>query len=124
MKSYPRAQRVAGEIQKRLAELLQRGVKDPRVAQVTITGVRLSDDLKQAQVYFVTPGGPAGQQRAAAGFRSAMGFLRRELAQGLGLRAMPEIRFRYDSSFDYGERIDRLLKTLESEHAEDYPAAD
>jgi ribosome-binding factor A len=124
MRTYPRSQRVAGELQRQLAELLHRSVKDPRVSQVTITGVRLSADLKQARVYFVSPGGRPGRERAAAGLGSAVGFLKRELAHTIGLRSMPEIRFVYDESLDYGERIDRLLKTLESDHEADHPATE
>ncbi len=124
MRSFSRSQRVGEQIQRTLAELLRRGVKDPRLAMATITGVKMSDDLKLAQVYFVAPGGPEGQAAAAAGFGSAMGFFRRELAQQLALRYIPVIRFHYDMSQDYGERIDRLLKAVKTDDGSDHSATD
>jgi len=124
MRSYSRSQRVGEQIQRTLAELLRRSVSDPRLTMATITGVKMSADLKVAQIYFVAPGGQKGQEDAAAGFRSAMGFFRRELARQLALRYTPEIRFHYDASQDYGERIDRLLKAIKTDDGSDHTATE
>ena len=78
----------------------------------TITGVKMSRDLKFANIYFISVGGKQNSRAAAEGFASAAGFIKRNLAGQLNLRYMPELRFFYDESFDYGSRIDELLKSI------------
>lgn len=115
MKSYSRAERVAGLIQQTLSEILNRSVKDPRLEFTTITDVKVTRDLRIARVYFSTAGGETEKvQEALQGFRSASGFVKAELAKRLELRYMPELEFYYDESFDYGSRIDQLLKSIRS----------
>lgn len=115
MKTFARSDRVSGQIQKALSDLLHKGTKDPRLDMVTVTGVKTTQDLKVAYVYFTTSGGSKSQTDAKKGFESASGFLRRTLAKNLGLRYMPDLRFVHDESFDYGSRIDSLLKSIEDE---------
>ncbi|HHP7234160.1 MAG TPA: 30S ribosome-binding factor RbfA [Desulfobacterales bacterium] len=115
MRSYSRAERVAGLIQQTLSEILNRNVKDPRLAFTTITHVKVTRDLRIARVYFSTAGGEEAKVQAALqGFRSASGFVKGALAKRLELRYMPELEFFYDESFDYGSRIDQLLKSIRS----------
>jgi ribosome-binding factor A len=113
---------VSGQIQKVLAGLIQRGINDPRVAQATITGVALSRDLRIAKVYVAAHGDVKNEQAVLAGFESAKGFIKRKLAAELGLRYMPDLRFFYDESFDYGAHIDRVLKSIRTEDEKDNPA--
>jgi ribosome-binding factor A len=80
---------------------------------VTITGVVMSPDLRQAKVYFSRLGDEAERAESLRGLQAAAGFMRRELGQRLALKFAPEIRFFYDESLDTGERIDRLLKGIE-----------
>jgi len=117
MKSFKRADRVAGHIWKSLSELLNKKIKDPRLDPVTITGVRLNSDLRVAKVYYAINGGPAAKTEAEAGFNSARGHIKRSLAGSLGLRYMPDIRFYYDDSFDYGSHIDNLLRSINKDNA-------
>ncbi len=79
---------------------------------VTITGVEMSRDLKNARIYFSTAG--TGKDRSAAleGFTSAGGYIKRTLAEKLELRYMPGLRFQYDESIEYGSRIEKLLKSI------------
>lgn len=119
MKTFARSGRVAGQIQKALSELLQRDIKDPRLEMVSITGVKVSTDLKHARVYFVSHGGEERKKEAANGFKTALGYLKRELAPRLGLRYMPDLKFFYDDSFDYGSRIDSILRSLKSDDDSD-----
>jgi ribosome-binding factor A len=107
-----------------LARLLQNGVKDPRLAQATITGVSLSRDLRIAKVYFVTNKKDGEKEAVLEGFEKAKGFIKRELAQALGLRYMPDLRFFYDSSFDYGDRINRVLQSIQADDEKNYPTVD
>ncbi|OQX25302.1 MAG: ribosome-binding factor A [Desulfobacteraceae bacterium IS3] len=114
MRSFTRAERVGGEIRRILSDILRKSVKDPRLEMTVITGVDVSSDLKNARVYFSTSGGnEIRRQEASEGFQSALGYIRRTLSQELALRYIPEIRFFYDESFDYGSRIDTLLRESE-----------
>jgi len=117
MKPFSRADRVAGLIQKTLSEIISRRIKDPRLQMATITAVKLSRDLKLARIYFSTAGEASSPDDAVEGFKNAMGYIKRTLAGKLGLRYMPELKFFYDESFDYGTHIDKLLKSIEADDA-------
>ena len=120
MRPYARALRVAEQIQRTLSELLAKGVSDPRLELVTITGVDVSPDLKHAKVYVISTGGKHKPEDVVAGFNSAQGYLKKILGPKLGLRYMPELKFLYDPSFDYGARIDDLLKSVSEENGSDH----
>jgi len=112
MKPFSRAERVSVKIQAHISELLLKKVSDPRLELVTITGVKLTDDLRHAQVFFCTSGGKKSKHEALAGFKSASGFLKKTLAAKLGLQYMPALSFLYDESLDYGSHINEVLKSL------------
>ena len=115
MKPFARSERVSGQIQRMLSELLHKNIHDPRLEMVTITGVRMTRDLKIAKVYFTTSGGESDVKRVSEGFKSSRGYIKRMLAGRLGLRYMPDLQFYYDESFDYGDKIERLLKSVKTE---------
>jgi ribosome-binding factor A len=114
MKSYTRSDRVSGEIQRIISDILRKDISDPRLNRVTISGVKMSKDLRSARIYFTLSEGKYTREDASEGFNSAMGYIKRTLASQLGLRYMPGIRFFYDESFDYGSHIDRVLKTIDT----------
>jgi ribosome-binding factor A len=116
MKPFSRSDRVSGQVQKVLSDILLKKIKDPRLEAATITSVKMSRDLKFARVYFVTSGGKESIKEAVEGFKSALGYVKRKLASQLGLRYMPELRFFYDDSFDYGSHIDEVIKAVKSEN--------
>ncbi len=118
MSGFSRAQRVGGLIRQILAGMLQKDLSDPRLHLTTVTQVQVTKDLRIARVYFTTVGGKETSTAAAEGFSSAAGYIKRRLGPELGLRYMPQLEFFYDESFDYGDRIERLLKSI-SENAED-----
>ena len=115
MKPFARSERVCGQIQKTLSDLLQKKINDPRLETAMVTGVKMSRDLRIAYVYFIATGGKQHQTNALEGFNSATGFLKKALAKRLGLRYMPDLKFIHDESFDYGSRIDSLLKSIQQE---------
>ena len=123
MTPFSRADRVGGLLQEVLSELLKKRIHDPRLAMATITRVRMSRDLKIARIYYTIYGDSQKSAAAARGFDSARGFIKRSLAGKLGLRYMPDLKFFYDDSFDYGSHIDQLLKKIatcdESDHQSD-----
>lgn len=113
-----RADRVAAEIQRILSEELLYRVRDPRVAHVTVTRVRVNDDLRLARVWFTLLEVGEGDRAAALrGLESAMPYLRRTVAGELGLRHAPELAFAYDDDLASARRIDSLLKGLRTDEA-------
>jgi ribosome-binding factor A len=116
---FERAERVSGLIQKVLSEILQKDIKDPRLKMATITGVDVSRDLKLARVYFTTPDSEHQKNAAIKGFNSARGYIKLTLAHALGLKYMPDIKFFYDQSIEYGAHINRLIKLTKDTNGTD-----
>jgi ribosome-binding factor A len=115
---YKRSDRVADLLQREIAELVFRRLKDPRVANLTISGVKVTDDLRHARVFFCLMGRDADQterKSALAGLAKAAGFMRLELGRRLSLRYVPQLTFEYDTSFEYGDKMEKLLKELHTD---------
>ena len=112
MAGYRKA-RINDETVKALSTII-REVKDPRVsgAFVSITGAEVSPDLKFAKIYFSTIGGSSDVKK---GLASAVGFIRKRLAETLNLRVTPELKFYEDTSMEYGANISKLLHQIEPE---------
>lgn len=109
-----RADRVAGEIQKALSELLVRRIKDPRLEQVTVTAVRLTPDLRHARVFFTLLDDRADRQEAERALAHALPFLRRSVAAAVALRYAPELEFVWDAALEGARHIDALLRGLQA----------
>jgi len=120
MKPFSRADRVSGQIKKILSDVLQKKIKDPRLKTVTITAVKLSRDLRFARIYFTTSLGSKDREAVDEGFKSALGYVKRTLAEELGLRYMPDLKFFYDQVFEHGVRIDNLLKSIKIENGSNH----
>ena len=114
---FKRADRVADVIQREISSLLLKKVKDPRIRNVTVTGVKVTDDLRLATVYYTSM--DEDKEIVGEGLSSAKKMIRREIGRALYLRYVPDIRFDYDSSFDYADRIERLLKGIKDEPGQD-----
>lgn len=114
MSSY-RPERVAEQIHKEIAQMMMHGIKDPRVAPVTITGVKVSRDLSVAKVYFTVLDEANERKEAERGLKSVAPFVRRQLGQALRMRSVPEIRFEFDRSVGYGQKIDELLRQVQDD---------
>ncbi len=110
-----RLNRIAELIHRELSLLLMRAVRDPRLAGVTITGVKVTPDLLLAHVYYSVLGDAEASREAQAGLEHARGFLRSQLAGRLQLRLMPQLLFELDTSAAYGQRIDQLLDQIARE---------
>jgi ribosome-binding factor A len=107
-----RAQRVGEIIQQEISALLLRGLKDPRIGFVTITGVEVTPDLHLARVYYTVIGDDAAKRSSAAGLKSSVPYLRQQLGRQLHMKYLPDLLFQYDSSIDYGNRIESLLRDI------------
>ncbi len=111
-----RQDRVSALIQRELSQVIQRDVKDPRVAFCTVTHVEVSSDLKYVDVKVSVIGGNEQKENTLIGLKSAAGFLRREISKRLSLRYSPELRFSLDDSVDHLMKIDGLLKEIDNEN--------
>jgi ribosome-binding factor A len=110
-----RQRKVAELLHQEISELIQYQTRDPRLGFVTVTGVEVSPDLRQARVYFTTLGDDADAEEALAGLTNASRYFRHQLAQSLSLRYIPEFTFKLDTSLEYGLHIDNLLDTIKEE---------
>ena len=119
MTTFKRADRIAELIQVEISDILLKQIRDPRIHTLTITGVKVTDDLRLAKVFFVELAQDAVQTETLAGLEKATGFLRRELGKRLRLRVVPDLIFREDTSFAYGNRIERLLAEINREETRD-----
>ncbi|GJL68555.1 MAG: ribosome-binding factor A [Nitrospirales bacterium] len=113
-----RATRVADQIRMEVAEILSRKTKDPRIQFVTVTGVKMTADLKIARIYVTALDQAHFDQVTGPGLKSAVGFVRTELGRRLNLRYTPELVFYRDTSAEYGNRIEKLLDSLHEESDE------
>jgi len=109
---YKRSEKVAEAIHEMVSELLIKGLKDPRIGFVTITGVKVTDDLHLATIYFTVIGSEEEKSATGKGLNSARGFIRKEVGRNLRMRYVPDIVFKYDESVEYGSRIESLLKEI------------
>lgn len=104
-----RLQRFEAQMQRVLAEMIPREVKDPRVGSVTITQVALASDLGHARVFFVPFGRTGSRPEVLEGLRAAAGFLRGEVGRRVGLRHAPRLEFIADDSFDKAAELTALI---------------
>src|SRR3990170_3029928 len=107
-KSYPRARRVAQQIQRTLSELIRRELRDPRLGMVTLTDVRMSNDLSYAKIYYSVLG--ADPHQAGEILESAADLLRGPLGRSLGIRHSPELRFVHDELIESGAHLSSLIQ--------------
>jgi len=121
-KSFERNARLEGEIRSVLSDLLRSEVNDPRLADVTVSTIRLSADRSKARVFYSVIGNPEQEREAGDGFAAAAPFMRRQLGQRMRLRVVPSLEFFRDTSYEYGDKMERLFDRLSDEGL--LPAAD
>jgi ribosome-binding factor A len=107
--SQARTQRIESEIQRVLATLIAREVKDPRVGNVTITAVSCAADMGSARVFFTPFASRHTPEEVHAGLTHAAGFLRGELGRRLSLRHAPRLQFQFDHSVDGAAHLTSLI---------------
>jgi ribosome-binding factor A len=110
-RSSGRPQKLGDQIQRELADLLARELRDPRVGMITITSVDVSPDISHAKVFF-TMLEKDNLEDTLHGLRRAAGFLRSQLAKRIKLYTTPELRFEYDESVERGDHLSRLIDSV------------
>jgi ribosome-binding factor A len=114
MANIRRRERLASVIEQIVAELLQREIKDPRVAGLTsVTRVEVTQDLGLARIWVSVAGDEAERQETMRGLERARGFVRSKLGGELSIRHIPEVQFVLDRSIEQGDRVLALLNQLE-----------
>ncbi|GAA4361502.1 30S ribosome-binding factor RbfA [Kangiella marina] len=115
--SQARANRVADQIQRELALVFQREMKDPRLGLATVSAVEVSSDLQNAKVFVTFLGKDEKEEveEALEVVRGAAGFLRSKLAKEMRMRSVPALRFFFDKSIQEGQRMTSLIEKARSE---------
>lgn len=113
-REFKRSERVAQEIQKEIAVILQREVKDPRIGMVTVSDVEVSSDLAYAKIFvtFLFDHDQSNIDMGMKGLEKASPYIRSLLAKAMRLRIVPELRFVYDKSLVEGMRMSNLVTSL------------
>ncbi|QDY40791.1 30S ribosome-binding factor RbfA [Candidatus Pantoea soli] len=129
-KEFGRPQRVAQELQKEIAIILQREIKDPRLGMmVTVSGVEVSRDLAYAKVFvtFLNDKDEEAVKNGLKALKEASGYIRILLGKAMRLRIVPELTFFYDNSLIEGMRMSNLVSNVirnDAERRGESPAED
>ena len=108
--------RINSEVQRELSRIIREEIKDPRIHFMTsVTDVQVAPDLKTCKAYISVLGSAKEQQDTLTGLRSAVGYIRRELAHRMNLRNTPEITFIFDDSIAYGAEMSKKIAELHME---------
>jgi ribosome-binding factor A len=115
-----RSKRVADVIRHEISILLLNKVRDPKISEVYVSRVEVSDDLKYAKIFFTVFGGGKKEIRNAEnGLQRAKGFMRSHLAKTLNLRYTPALQFRYDETAKKVEEIEQIFQEIAQERKDD-----
>ena len=110
-----RISRVEGVLLRAIGNVLSNKVRDPRVGFVTVTGVTVTSDIRNAKVFVSVIGDDKERRDTLEGLKASAPYIRREVAHQVVLKNMPELAFYYDESSEKGERIMNLLKDIKSD---------
>jgi ribosome-binding factor A len=109
-----RYEKVAETLKKEISNIIHYELKDPRLGFITITGVELSQDLRYAKIFFGVLGKEEEYQKSKVALDSALGFIRRLIAQRVKLQFVPEIVFKEDRSSEYSVKIEEILEEIKN----------
>ncbi len=115
MPSKLRLQKISDRIQEELSALVLVKVNDPRIANISITGVKVDRELAFADIFVSALEGSQRSKDVIAGLEHASGFLRHELAARIELRVFPKLRFHWDPTPENAEHIEKVLASLREE---------
>jgi ribosome-binding factor A len=113
-----RPERVKEALRREISQIVQKEIKDPRMGFTTITKVEISKDLKNADIYYSVLGEEGDAKRTRYALKSAEGYIRKLIGDRLGLRFVPEIRFRTDRSMEHSKKVYDILDKIKKERKE------
>ena len=122
-KQYSRAQRVGDQIQRELAMLIPREVKDPRLGFITVTGVNVSRDMGHAKVFITLMNNDSAEdiEQNLEVLSEVAGYLRMLLGKSMKMRSVPQLHFRYDESISRGAYMSALIEKAVASDRSDEP---
>lgn len=112
---YKRAERVSDQIKREVSQIIERLLKDPGIGFVTITGVEMTDDLREAKIFYSVLGNEQKKKDTKIALQRATSFIQAEIGKRIRIRHTPIISFKYDKSIEYGARIEELIKKIHQE---------
>ena len=107
-----RAERVGEQMKQEIMDIVNNKVKDPRIGFLTITEVQLTNDLSIATIYLTVLGNDKQIDDTFKGLEKAKGFIKSEIGSRMRLRIVPDLKFEYDESIDYGNKIEKMIQDL------------
>jgi ribosome-binding factor A len=108
-----RVGRVGEQIKKEISQIIQSELKDPRIGFITVTGVDVTNDFSQAKVYLSVLGGDEQREETLKALGRSSGFIRSELGKRIRMRKIPDLLFKFDTSIDYGSKIQSILHQIQ-----------
>ncbi len=116
-----RVEKLQELIKQEIGKMILTDIKDSRIGFVTVTGVEMTGDLREAKIYVSLMGNEEQVKDSWEGLQNALTFFRREIGRRVRLRFTPKLSFAIDNSLDYGEHIQKLLLQIERENKERDP---
>ncbi|MBR5912998.1 MAG: 30S ribosome-binding factor RbfA [Selenomonadaceae bacterium] len=115
MSNQLRVEKLQELIKQEVGKMLLTDIKDSRIGFVTVTGVEMTGDLREAKIFVSIMGNDEQIKTSWEGLQSALGFIRREIGHRIKIKFTPEISFELDKSLDYSEHIQKLLLKVKAE---------
>jgi ribosome-binding factor A len=118
MREFSRKDRLADQVKRETADILQNFLKDPSIGFVTVTDCEITNDLRYAKIFYSVLGDEAEVSAAGKVLSRSAGVIQSELAKRLNIRKVPLISFHLDTSAEYGAKMEKLFKKIEAERDE------
>ncbi len=115
---FKRKDRVASTIKKAVSQILELESGDKHLRSITLTDVEVSNDLRIAKIYVSSSMGELSREETVETLKHASGFIKKSLSKKVRLKYMPQLVFEYDSSIDYGFKIDQILQGIKQSNEE------
>ncbi len=116
MKHYKRSDRVAALIKEEISQIILQELQNTKSGFITITKVKVSDDIRHAKIYFSVLGDAEKKIKVKDTLDKAKGHIRSEIGHRIKIRFVPTIEFFYDDSAEYAEHIELLLHKIKQEY--------
>ena len=107
-----RVDRAQDLVREEVSRLLLYRIKDPRLAGISVTGVKMTADLRQALIFYSHYDDQCDRKAMQQGLERAAGFIRREIGRAVALKYVPEIKFEFDDSLQYAQHMEKVLQDL------------
>ncbi len=121
-REYPRAARMVEAVRREVSDILRREVKDPRVHDVTLTRIKVADDLKNATVWFGVMSHTAEAAEVEEALNRSAGYIHHLMVKRMDVKVVPRLIFRFDKNLDYSFEISKILHQIEEETPSPDPA--